>query len=87
MAKPTVKQLVLKVQRPLMTTDPDPKLIVYSEDRKTVDVLIPIAAAPELFKALGDEPKGYFLTTCHFDGKGDVFLDDMTPILRGEPSW
>lgn len=53
---------IVKVQRPLMATDPRARnsFLVYAEGRRYQAIVEP---DPELIAALGADPKGYFRAT------------------------
>ncbi len=51
---------IFKVQKPLATNDPQPKALVYNEDR-SVEIMIPMPELPNrVSNRLVDRPKAYF---------------------------
>jgi hypothetical protein len=64
------KKIIVKVQVPLFSSDPDAGVLVYDKDRSFTTEL-PIRSRrerDEILDILGDEPKGYFYAKV--DGKG-----------------
>ena len=64
------KQIIVKVQLPLFSSDPAAGVLVYDESRTIMDEL-PIRSErerDELVDLIGDDMKGYFYAK--FDGKG-----------------
>lgn len=48
--------MILKIQRPIVTTEPAPLMLIYNQDR-SIDETLPMTE--ELFSLFGDEYKLY----------------------------
>lgn len=69
---------IFKLQRPLFTTEEEPKILVYNQSRSW-EGQIPIT--PELLALFGDQAKIYIIATPQDDGK-------LIPIeLISEQPW
>ena len=66
---------IFKVQRPLMTTEKEPKLFIYDKDRK-YETFIPMRLAKDILKMMGNQSKKFF------DGEiedGKVLINSTAP--------
>src|SRR3954447_3877450 len=75
------KRMIVKVQVPLVASDPDAGVLVYNKDRSVMSEL-PLRSErerDELLDMLGDEPKGYFYAK--FDGKGLILIGKAPAIM------
>lgn len=73
------KHFIVKVQLPIVSTDPDVGVLVYNEDRSIMAEL-PMRSIKEaeiLIQVLEDFPKGYFWAK--LDDKGGIILVDEAP--------
>lgn len=68
--------MIVKVQIPVVTNDPNAMALVYNEDR-SFDVFMPITK--DLKKAMGDNKKQYF--HAEYDKKNN------NTILKGKAPW
>lgn len=66
-----VATIVVKIQISLHTTESEPQVRAYTEDR-TLDVTFPQSAVPGVAEALRGEPKAYF--EAYLDGTGKLEL-------------
>lgn len=57
---------IVKIQRPLGSTDPEPKYLVYSQDRSIYALLPDVPAVAALFR--GGAMKVYHHAELEFDG-------------------
>jgi hypothetical protein len=69
-----MKRLIVKVQLPLVTTDPDPYALVYDRSRE-LQAMVPVT--PELLAGMGGEVKCFFYAEVSDDG---LTLDRQAPF-------
>ncbi len=73
------KRIIVKVQLPIVSNDPDVGVLVYNKSRSVMQEL-PLRSKKEmkqLVKLIGDEMKGYFYAEVEGTGL----------ILKGEAPW
>jgi hypothetical protein len=77
--------IVLKVQRPINTNDPDAHWLLYSEDRK-IEINVPQKmVAPDIIKAMGHDFKMYI--NAHVSHKeGCIYMLKRLPASE-QPWW
>lgn len=65
---------IVKVQRPLASNAVNPPWLVYDRNRKHQETIIPALIPSHVIKAMGDNPKGYFMAAWS-NGEGWLFGD------------
>lgn len=76
--------VVLKVQRPVVSTDPDRPWLLYSEERATKVVMPEAHVSPELLAAMGERHKVYVRATVSAAG-GKPSIDAVERVE--DQSW
>jgi hypothetical protein len=74
--------VIVKVQIPLFSNDPDAPALVYSKDRKTVDEMIPMEEIPPHVLLVVETRGGKAYFNCEIDGEAIMILDEVE-----NPGW
>jgi hypothetical protein len=67
--------MIIKLQVPLASSEPNPKALVYNQDR-SVEQMFPIS--PEIMKLMKGRPKAYFVAKINADQELEI-LAEATP--------
>lgn len=68
--------MIVKVQVPIMSTDPSMPAMIYNKDRK---VMVQMPMSPEIRKMMGNDLKRYFRAKVNEQTKALEFFERVSP--------